>query len=244
MSEDQAYFKISVPSLTKTSAFLPSFGALFCILYSVIFDFEHSTATHCKVPNFLPTISAAIGEKPQIYVWRICICLHSTPRILMALSYYRFHTNVHVGKHQQLYTILAASCSFLHICENFALIVLTYVSSSENYGIHEKAFILFMVFSMVYMCLTCMLFGWGRTANGRHMTVTERRSYHYKISLFVMNVSCAMLAVYLFLRHNTYCEPGVYSQFAFCEYLVVFTNILYHLTQCLDYNRTWLVLGK
>ena len=41
--------------------------------------------------------------------------------------------------------------------------------------------------------------------------------------------------MYLFYRHTTYCEPGVYSLFSICEYLIVVTNIGYHLTSYFDF---------
>lgn len=53
---------------------------------------------------------------------------------MIALAYYTYHTRVHVGTRNSLYEALAALCSLLHIIENVSLIMLTYVSSNENYG--------------------------------------------------------------------------------------------------------------
>ena len=34
--------------------------------------------------------------------------------------------------------------------------------------------------------------------------------------------------VYFYWRHNTYCEPYIYTMFCFVEYLIVLMNIVYH----------------
>jgi hypothetical protein len=44
-------FQITVVRLAKGMLFLPFFGAIFCIVWSIIFDFESSTSTHCRVSN-------------------------------------------------------------------------------------------------------------------------------------------------------------------------------------------------
>jgi len=51
-----------------------------------------------QVPNILPSISAAISRRPQCYMWRILIALHSAPRFMYAASYYGWFNQIHVGK--------------------------------------------------------------------------------------------------------------------------------------------------
>ncbi|XP_071086868.1 post-GPI attachment to proteins factor 2-like isoform X1 [Haliotis cracherodii] len=231
------HFKLTLATLGKIVCSLPIFATFFCVIWSVIFDFKSSTKTHCGVPNFLPSISAAIGGfTPQRYVWRVCIALHCAPRFMVAIAYYSYHTSIHVGLRNQLYKTLAALCTFLHICENMALIGLTYVSSTENHDLHERFFILFMLCSLTYMLLTTYVFSWGRSANGRSISHTEMKSLRHKATLFLFNISVFMFAVYLFFRHNAYCEPGAYSWFALCEYLIVLSNVCFHGTMILDFN--------
>ncbi|KAK3594532.1 hypothetical protein CHS0354_023588 [Potamilus streckersoni] len=238
-------FQISARNLSCITMFLPIFATLFCVIYSVLYDFKESTATHCKVKNYLPSISSAIGGfTPQRYVWRICIALHSAPRMLVASSYYRFHSDVHAGPRNNLYQLLVKICISLHVIENLALVLLTFISSTENHAVHENSFIVFMVCSQVYMLLTCFLVKWGRTQGGRKFTEQERQSFKYKVALFIFNVSAFLTAVYLFFRHNWYCEPGVYSRFALCEYLVVISNVGFHSTFMLDLPYAQFVLHR
>ncbi|XP_076070064.1 acyltransferase PGAP2-like isoform X2 [Mytilus galloprovincialis] len=242
-------FQITINKLAKIMLFLPFFGAAFCIIWSIIFDFESSTSTHCrfrsKVKNYLPSISSAIGGyTPQRYVWRICIALHCSPRFFITAGYYTFNTQFNVGIRNNIYKFLAGLCAILNSIEILALVVLTNISSIENFSIHENSFITFMVTSECYMLCSCIVFKWGRTSNGRQMTPKEKKSFHYKIALFLFNISCFFIAIYLYLRHNSYCEAGVYSQFAFMEYLVVLSNIAYHWTMCLDFDDYVLGLRK
>lgn len=93
-----------------------------------------------QVANYLPSISSAIGGyAPQKYIWRICIALHAAPRFLFAFAYFGYYTSFHVGPRNSLYKNLARLCVFLHVLENTALVTLTYVSSTDNYGKFEKA---------------------------------------------------------------------------------------------------------
>lgn len=138
------------------------------------------------------------------------------------------------------YKALCWLCGGLHLAENMALMTLTYVSSSENYRIHETSFYCFVIFALSYMLLTLYMFH----HSGRRRTSTGgERSFQYKFLLFIGSVLSLVFAGYFFYRHNTYCEPGVYTLFAGCEYMVVLANIAFHGTVYFDMNDKVLILA-
>ncbi|XP_054160755.1 post-GPI attachment to proteins factor 2-like [Oppia nitens] len=195
-------------SIVVTIVLLPLMAFFLCVFWSLVFDFETSTSTHCGVRNFLPSISAAIGAfSPQKYIWRLAIGLHSMARYVIAYMYYnRFDSKL-------VFT--------LNVTEITALLGLTYVSSTENFSFHSKAFVTFLL--TAFMGMVLHLIKYKRSKFKKYMTI--------------LNVSAALLAVYFYLRHNNYCETGVYTLFAICEYLVVLSNMLFHFQAYYDFNQ-------
>ncbi|KAL3266964.1 hypothetical protein HHI36_011113 [Cryptolaemus montrouzieri] len=212
---------------------LPLCAFIFCIIYSVLFHFESATSTHCHVYNVLPSISAAIGNfSPQREVWQTAIMLQSVPRFYIAVIYLQFH-------HAMAYPRDAWMGNFaflLNVTENISLIILSFWTSSRHYTVHEKAFITFILMSEFHMLLTCIM----QSRFKRH----NRRSLKWKRRLFLTNVSCIILGAYCYMRHNSLCEPYMYSLFAFAEYVVVLTNMAFHTTAYFDFENKDFVLYK
>ncbi|KAG8223591.1 hypothetical protein J437_LFUL004112 [Ladona fulva] len=229
--------KLSFGKLAWTTVLLPLTSFVFCVIWSVLYDFEEATFTHCanmeietvaftkmlfsfiQVPNFLPSISAAIGSfYPQIYVWDLSIALHAAPRLLVASMYYKYYLSVL----SPLSYALARMACWLNVVENFALIGLSFISSANNYYYHEKCFITFMVTSEIYMMLTCYLLKKKRSIPPSNI---ESLSLRVKWKLLLINMTSFITAGYLFLRHNWYCEPWGESYFFFKS--IVKKSILY-----------------
>lgn len=128
--ESNTYLKIPFSKMSVLTVCLPLFAFIFCIFYSIIFNFENVNRTHCKVYNFMPSISAAVGAySPQKEVWSIAIFLQALPRFCIAVMYYQYNKNVLYS-----YASFLTSIAFLLNCiENLALIILSFWTSSSNY---------------------------------------------------------------------------------------------------------------
>ena len=145
---------------------LPSFAFLFCIIYSFFHHYEWVTRTHCQVWNVAPSISgreykslfprhilhtaASIGNfAPQKYVWKICIALHSAPRLLLCSLYHTQMRRV-LSKSSVIQQLALISCSS-NLVEVFSLLVLSVVPSVEDYALHKLSFASFLLFSAIFI---------------------------------------------------------------------------------------------
>jgi hypothetical protein len=79
---------VPFPWVSMASLVMPLTAFVYCIVYSFFYHYEWTTQTHCNVWNFAPSISASIGLfRPQKYVWKMLVSLHSAPRLLLTLMY-------------------------------------------------------------------------------------------------------------------------------------------------------------
>lgn len=89
-----------------------------------------------QVENNIPSVSAVTGVKPQAYIWRICIGLHSTPRFFVGVMYYNYYKNSlpFIQKNRQsLYKFLMSLCFWLYTIECSCLLAVSCISNKENY---------------------------------------------------------------------------------------------------------------
>ena len=89
------------------------------------------------------------------------------------------------------------------------------------------------------MLLSCTIVHVTRKTD--ELAKIELKSQRYKKRLFLVNLLCMILAGYFFMRHNSYCEPGMYSLFALAEYIFVFTNMGFHMTAYWDFSTVSLI---
>ncbi|TKR61542.1 hypothetical protein L596_028638 [Steinernema carpocapsae] len=229
---------VSIPfrHIVYAIAGLPLSALLICIFLSVILHLDASTRTHCGVDNWLPSVSAAVASfSPERYIWRVFIGLHGAPRFVLAFAFRNLLLSAPIRSPSAgiPFAILCQLACFLNLGENFFLLILTSISSVEDHEAHKMSFIGFAVCAILYMFLSTGLFNYS---NRRLISKMAEKSYQYKLTCCCASVVSILFACYFYYRHNTYCEPGVYTLFALSEYSVIITNILFHSTLYFDFE--------
>lgn len=231
--DEKNLLKIPFPWISLVTVLMPLTAFVYCIVYSFFYHYEWTTQTHCNVWNFAPSISAAIGLfRPQKYVWKMLVSLHSAPRLLLALMYRSYFING-LGSNYRVHAELTFVCYCLEV---LSLLMLSFAPSREDFKMHKNSFAVFLVVSAIYMLLTFWLlhFKWVRSRSP-----WEVQGHKLKKLMVKMNAGCILMCLYLYYRHNRYCEPGMYSIFSIFEYGVVLTNMGYHWTSYYDfYDKT------
>ncbi|XP_030602298.1 post-GPI attachment to proteins factor 2-like [Archocentrus centrarchus] len=229
--QDRLLIRLPFKTFAVGTVLLPVTGFITCIFISLFYHYEDVMHTHCKVSNYLPSISSTIARLPERYVWRVCIGLHSAPRFLVAFTYFSFYRGRFSSQRwERLLSRLAFVCG---VAENAGLLLLTYVSSKENHRYHDNGFRVFTGSSLLHMLITCWLW---YVIKRSYESAEEEKSYRWKLRFFVLNFICFLASYLLYKRHNERCEPGVYTLFAFFEYLVVFSNMAFHMTAFWDFG--------
>ncbi|MCP9263585.1 39S ribosomal protein L16, mitochondrial [Dirofilaria immitis] len=224
------------------SASLPVSALFLCISLALTLHFDESTETHCDVTNYLPSISAAIASySPERYIWRFLIALQSAPRIVIALAFRNFllTSPLRPLNDRAWFGLACQIACVINVAESLFLLLLTTVSSSENHAVHTTSFTGFAVCSIIYMLISTALFQYS----GRRRTSSlGEKSFQYKVLMCSISVLSLLIAIYFFNRHNTFCEPGIYTLFAVSEYVVVLSNILFHYTVVFDFHGKYFIL--
>uniref|UniRef100_A0A915CEC6 Post-GPI attachment to proteins factor 2 n=1 Tax=Parascaris univalens TaxID=6257 RepID=A0A915CEC6_PARUN len=223
---------------------MPMFALFSCIALSVTLHLEEATRTHCGVPNWLPSISAAVASfPPERYIWRLLIALHSAPRYAVAFAFRNLLLTSPLRPltaHTWFPFVCHLACA-TNIAENTFLLLLTSISSTENYLLHKTSFGGFALCAMLYMFVATWLFHYS----GRRRTSSlGERSFQYKVLMCGSSTISLLMAAYFFYRHNAFCEPGLYTLFAIAEYALVISNVLFHSTLLFDFHGRRFVLGS
>jgi len=85
----------------------------------------------------------------------------------------------------------------------------------------------------------------SKLSNINESTIKKlERTKLVKKRIAAINFIAIVSALYLYDRHNRYCEPGVYSGFSFLEYIVIIANIIYHLQAYYDLEEYSIIVAR
>lgn len=179
----------------------------------------------------------------------MAIAFHCFPRFLIASLYHnQFKTSLsRVTYTSRLkYFILKQLIrlnTFFELCEVFGLILLSYISSKENYELHEKAFIIFMLSSTLRMITCLILFRhllhklwFNSEIDDKNKKIRFQTSYRWKMRLFCLAFIFSLLLIIAYMRHTSKCfnnigQPSTaWSYFSACEYIICCLIMGYHAT--------------
>ncbi|KAL0162436.1 hypothetical protein M9458_041832 [Cirrhinus mrigala] len=132
VDRDKPLIRVPFTRLAVITVCLPLLGLIACVVLALLYHYNDATYTHCQVPNYLPSISAAISLTPERYIWRFSIGLHSAPRFLVAAAYLSFYRGRFSRRLKE--QLLSGITFLLALSENVGLLLLTYVSSTETYS--------------------------------------------------------------------------------------------------------------
>lgn len=215
---------------------LPVGSLILCTILGWYLHFDEVTATHCKVPNFMPSISALIGTPPECYLWRGAIALFSSPRIFDAFLYYNFFTYC-AASSRLWFKLMNIALFALHVFQYMFLLILTYVGSKENHAVHRNAFALFIITSMGHMLVFVLLFGVGKSP----LIDKDKRSLRLRVIFVIIHFVSFFLSMVAYWWHNKTCGPYIYSIFGILEYIVILSNIGYHSVQIYSFQDDYYI---
>ncbi|CAH0558900.1 unnamed protein product [Brassicogethes aeneus] len=240
------HYKLSFKNLCLLSLAFPLVSLLVCLITGYIFQPNDIHETHCRVYNIIPSISAITGISPQIYLWRISVAFHIGPRFIIAAVYRAYQLNLinptapYQAKNSAQRWL---NISFwLEIIESSSFCGVTYISNRENYPVHEKLFITFMLSSLSHM-IACIV-ATSKVAMTRNNYKSVQKGIKFKTKLLIVSLVSAAGLVGFFMEHRFFCHRMAFSMFALCEYIIAIANMAFHISIILDFPTEHLVVAR
>ncbi|XP_017784592.1 PREDICTED: post-GPI attachment to proteins factor 2-like [Nicrophorus vespilloides] len=240
------HYSLSFKKLCMVTVACPFFALVICFITAYIYQYDDIHETHCCVYNIVPSISAITGVSPQRYLWRASVAVHLGPRYIIAAAYRAYQVNCindkASAKLQKQARLWLDAAFWLNVVEVTALGGVTYISNVENYPVHEKLFITFMVTSLLHM-VACIESLKSIAVTNDNLDNVEKE-LRYKKTLFVVSIAFTVGMIGFFLKHRLLCHEMAFSWFAICEYIVATANMAFHLTLIYNFPTEHLVVAK
>lgn len=253
----EVWVDIPFRTLCKICLATPLLGLVACLAVAVIFQFEHIQETACKVFNVVPSISAVTGISPGRYLWRVVIAFHIGPRLLIALTYFRYlqsflhlfddsvssngsAKNSNSEESRVFLKKLLDGAFYLQVVEIVGLCSISFVHNREHYPIHEKGFLLYLASSHMLFLVVLAIYRqvW------EHLTDRQKKSFYSKLYIFLFSTTSIALMAYFYYRHIKHCDNLAFSIFAFIEYFVAAANMGFYWTIVCDLPDERIIVMK
>jgi hypothetical protein len=200
-------------SIFILTGFVICFGIAFSLHWSKVIK------NHCRVWEFMPSVSAVIGDyKPEMNVWRVAIALGNKilykfnilgagPRFVSSIMNYRLLFDSIPAKKTLIKVALFIDLSRIAAAGGW-----TYISSSEYLFEHSVCYVIYAVFSFVFMGIHTPLFFQARLKDNKldpKQHAKAKKSYYFKLSCLWLHVIFFFVSLYFFLiEHQTHCMAG------------------------------------
>lgn len=199
----------------------PVLGLSLCLFIAGVWHHSDTCKTHCGVYNFWPSISSAIGNNaPETYIWRFSVGLHNV--ITFGDSLLMYHNLLaHVPDASAVYVALARVCTVAKMTSCLSLFLLTFVSSSEDFALHETGFVMWLISGATCILLFVCLWLYGRPKRGAE----DKFAWRWTVGWASLYFACLPLAALLYWWHNAFCHAYVYSFFGITEWVTVIAYV-------------------
>jgi hypothetical protein len=199
------------------------------LILTLRWNFDDAVRTHCKQPEFWPSISASTGDfMPQRPLWRIAVALAMVPRCFCSLAMAHLLLRSEEGATCCLQPVLGALSAISDVVRILSACGWTYLASFEGLSHHQTFFGIYIVSSFAMQLMQTLSLHWQITTRAaRH-----RFSVRLKAVLLTAQLLAALGVTYFFLvSHVKECQPHGYSKAMLCEWLFALLSISFDASQ-------------
>ena len=211
---------ITIPQMLIFTCGAPLLAMTLVITIAITYHHRQATQTHCRVSNWLPSISAAVsGLDPELPLWRFLIGLHIGPRFIL-VSLYRSFFKSHFGSR---YAVHREADAAFHVAELLSLLALTTVASHEDEQLHRFFTFFFLLMFIGHLFISTFLFhrlhhhhqdptvpptyiNNSSPSSPTSLHLQNTKSLAFKKYLTLWTVALTAIGGYYFYRHMEFCQ--------------------------------------
>ncbi|KAH8117743.1 Frag1/DRAM/Sfk1 family-domain-containing protein [Phellopilus nigrolimitatus] len=170
--------------------------------------------------EWFPSVSATIGDwYPERSIFHILIALNSGPRF--ALVFLQYYLQRSSATSLPFFVLLSGLVRTLS-CGGWV-----YITSEDDHDAHDVLMIAYIICNIPWM--------YGGIACTPKKNVRQRRRRYALASIFFVSILPMM---YFFVQHKVHSIAGAYTYYAFFEWCLIFTDVLFDSVVGLDFAES------